>query len=98
VGHGLSVVPQNRQEDEDGAGHVWRSNDLLHVKASQGRVFEFVSRLSEVRQWVVRVAPKQRSHEDEVEDGLVDAIGCVRPFYPNFVIFLLLGSRGSLVF
>jgi hypothetical protein len=71
---------------------------LLHVKASQGRVFEFALRLSEVRRWVVHVAPLQRSHEDQVKDGQVDAMGYVRPFYPNFVIFPVLGSRGSLVF
>jgi hypothetical protein len=94
----LSVAPQNRWEDVDGVGHVWRSSDLFHVKASQGRVFEFASRLLEVRRWVVHVAPTQRSREDQVEDGWVDATGYVRPFYPNFVVFPVLDLRGTLVF
>jgi hypothetical protein len=40
VGDGLSVAPQNQQEDEDGMGHA-RSNDLLCLEASQARVFQF---------------------------------------------------------
>jgi hypothetical protein len=31
VGYGLSIVPQNQREDEDGAGHVSRSSGLLHL-------------------------------------------------------------------
>jgi hypothetical protein len=38
VGYGLSVEPQNRQEDEDSAGHASRSCGLLHLKASRDRV------------------------------------------------------------
>jgi hypothetical protein len=38
VGYGLSVTPQNRQEDKDGAGHTSRSSGLLHVKVSWARV------------------------------------------------------------
>jgi hypothetical protein len=37
--YGLSVAPQNRWEDEDGAGHALRSSALLHMEASQARVF-----------------------------------------------------------
>jgi hypothetical protein len=37
---GLSVVPQNRRED-DGVGHALRSSGLLCMKASQARVFQF---------------------------------------------------------
>jgi hypothetical protein len=33
----LSIVPQNDWEG-DGVAHVSRSNDLLHVEASQARV------------------------------------------------------------
>jgi hypothetical protein len=47
VGYDLSVAPQNRWEDEDGAGHASRSSDLLHVDASQARAFQFVSKLAE---------------------------------------------------
>jgi hypothetical protein len=38
VGYSLSVAPQNRWEDEDGAGHMLKSSVLCHLKASQGRV------------------------------------------------------------
>jgi hypothetical protein len=38
VGYGLSVVPQNRQEDEDGMGHVSRSSDLLRLEANHVRI------------------------------------------------------------
>jgi hypothetical protein len=47
---------------------------------------------------VVHVAPSQRSCEEQVEDGRVDATGCVGPFYPSFVVFHVLSPRGSLVF
>jgi hypothetical protein len=39
VGDGLSVVPKSRQES-DGVGHMSRSSGLLHVEASQARVFQ----------------------------------------------------------
>jgi hypothetical protein len=38
AGYSLSVAPQNRWEDEDGAGHVSRSSGLLHVEASLVKV------------------------------------------------------------
>jgi hypothetical protein len=40
----------------------------------------------------------QRSHGDEAEDGWVNAMGCIKIFYPNFVVFTILGPRGILVF
>jgi uncharacterized membrane protein YfbV (UPF0208 family) len=43
------------------------------------------------------VASSQRLHQVEVEDEWVDVTGFVRPFYPNFAIFLLLGHKGSLI-
>jgi hypothetical protein len=33
----------------------------------------------------------------QVEDGRVDAMGCVRPYYPTFVVFNVLGPRGIVV-
>jgi hypothetical protein len=45
VGDGLSLVPQNRQE-EDGTGHTSRSSGLLHHEASRARVFQFASKLA----------------------------------------------------
>jgi hypothetical protein len=46
---------------------------------------------------VVHVASSQRLREDESEDGRVNAMGCIRLFYPNFTVFIVFGSRGSLV-
>jgi hypothetical protein len=56
------------------------------------------SRLAETRRRVVHVAPSWRSREDQVEDGWVDATGCVGHCYPSFAIFYILGPRGILVF
>jgi hypothetical protein len=39
AGYGLTIASQNRWEDVDGAGHVSRSDGLLHVEVSRGRVF-----------------------------------------------------------
>jgi hypothetical protein len=46
---------------------------------------------------MVHVASSRRLRGDEVEDGRVDATGCIRLFYPNFVIFFVLGHKCSLV-
>jgi hypothetical protein len=32
-----------------------------------------------------------------VKDGWVDAMGCIRLFYPDFAIFIVLGHKDSLV-
>jgi hypothetical protein len=44
------------------------------------------------------VASSQRSRDDQVENGQVDAMACVRPCYPYFAIFNVLNPRGKLVF
>jgi hypothetical protein len=46
---------------------------------------------------VVHVASSWRSRGDESEDGRVDVMGCIGLFYPNFVVFFVLGHKGSLV-
>jgi hypothetical protein len=46
---------------------------------------------------VVHVTSSQRSREDKDKDGRVDVMVCIRLFYPNFVIFIFLGHKGSLV-
>jgi hypothetical protein len=46
---------------------------------------------------MVRVASSWRSRGTEAEDGWVGATGCIRLFYHNFVVFSVLGPRGSLV-
>jgi hypothetical protein len=79
-------------------GHASRSSSLLHREASRVRVSQFASKLAEERQRVVHVASLWRSCEDEVKDGRVDATGCIGLFYPNFIIFVVLGPKGILVF
>jgi hypothetical protein len=48
--------------------------------------------------WMVHVASSWRSRGDEAEDEWADAMGCIELFYPNFVIFIVFGPRGNLVF
>jgi hypothetical protein len=79
-------------------GYTSRSSDLLRCEGSQTRVFQFVSKLAEERRRVVHVASSQRSCGDEAEDGRVDATDCIGLFYPYFAVFIVLGSRGILVF
>jgi hypothetical protein len=45
---------------------------------------------------MVHVASSRRLFGDEAEDGWVDAMGCIILFYPNFVIFVVLGHKRSL--
>jgi hypothetical protein len=46
---------------------------------------------------MVHMASSRRSSGDKAEDGCVNAIGCIRFFYPNFTVFVVLGHKGSLV-
>jgi hypothetical protein len=91
-------VPQNRREDEDGAGHASRFSSLLLMKASQDRVSQCSLKTGGCTTWMVHVASSWRSRADEAENGRVDVTGCIGPFYPNFVIYVVLGPRGVLVF
>jgi hypothetical protein len=97
VGYSLSVAPQNRWHDEDSAGHASRSSGLLHLKASRARVFQSSLKTGGGMTWMAHVTSSRRSHEDEAEDGWVDAMGCIRLFYPNFTVFFVLGHKGCLV-
>jgi hypothetical protein len=97
AGDGLSVVPQNRWVEDD-AGHVLRSSGLLHLEASWARVSQFASKLVEACRRVVHLTSSWRSHEDEAEDGWVYGTGCIRLFYPNFTVFIVLDPKGILVF
>jgi hypothetical protein len=47
---------------------------------------------------MVHVASSWRSRGDEAKGRWVDAIGRIGLFYPNFVVFIVLGPRGNLVF
>jgi hypothetical protein len=46
---------------------------------------------------MVQLTTSWRLHQVEAEDGRVDAMDCVRPFYHNFIIFFVLGTRSILV-
>jgi hypothetical protein len=46
---------------------------------------------------MVHVASSRRSRGDEAEDRRVYMMGCIELFYPNFVVFIVLGHKGSLV-
>jgi hypothetical protein len=57
-----------------------------------------VSRLAEARRRVVHVAPSWRLCRNQVDDGRVDAMGCVGSCYAYFAVFFVLGPRGIIVF
>jgi hypothetical protein len=97
VGYSLSVVPQNRREDEDDTGHALRSSGLLCLKVSQTRVSLSNLKTGEDMAQMVHVASSRRSRGDESNDTRVDAIGYIELFYPNFVIFIVLSHKSSLV-
>jgi hypothetical protein len=46
---------------------------------------------------MVHVASSQRSRGDEVKDERVDAIGCIRLFYLNITVFVVLDHKSRLV-
>jgi hypothetical protein len=43
------------------------------------------------------VASSRRLRRSQVEDGLVDVMGCVEPYYLCFIIFILLVHRDIIV-
>jgi hypothetical protein len=96
MGYGLSVAPQNRWVDEHSVGHASGSSDLLCLEASWARVSQSSPKTGGGMVWMMHVASSSRLHGDVVEDGWVDAMGCIRLFCPNFAIFLVLGHNGSL--
>jgi hypothetical protein len=98
AGYGLLGAPQNRQEDEDGVGHTSRSSNLLHLEASRIRVSQSGLKTIEGAACLVHVASSWRLCRVEAEDGRVDAMDCIEPCYPYFVVFIVLGSRGILFF
>jgi hypothetical protein len=69
VGYGLSVVPQNQWEDEDGVRHASRSSGSLHLEASRARVSQYGLNTGRGGAWMVHVASLWRSCRDEAEDG-----------------------------
>jgi hypothetical protein len=97
VGYDLLVMPQNRWEDEDDAGHALTSSDLLYLEVSWARVSQSSLKTGRGATQMVHVALSRRLCGDEAEDGWVDAMGCIELLYPNFAIFIVLGCKGSLV-
>jgi hypothetical protein len=80
VSYGLSVAPQNQREDEDCAGHVSRYSGLFRMEVSWARVFQSGLKTGGDTTRMMHVASLRSSHENEVEDGRVDATGYIRLF------------------
>jgi hypothetical protein len=57
-----------------------------------------VLRLAEARLRVVHVALSQKLRRVEAENGQVDAMRYIGPFYPKITAFSVLCPRGNLVF
>jgi hypothetical protein len=80
-------------------GWRWRgSSSFLRLEASKARIFQSGLKTGGGATRMVHVTLSQRSCRVQVEDGRVDAMGRIRPFYPYFVVFIVLGPRGILVF
>jgi hypothetical protein len=75
--------------------HVSRSSGLLHVEASLARVSQ--SDLKTGGGATAGGAHGTIAEVASVEDGRVDAMGCVRPCYRTFIIFNVLVPRGIIV-
>jgi hypothetical protein len=79
-------------------GHASKSSGLLHLQVSQARVSQSGLKTSVGAVRMVHVVSSWRLRRVEAEDGWVDATGCIKLFFPNFVIFVVLGLRDVLVF
>jgi hypothetical protein len=77
---------------------VSRSSGLFHLEANQARVSLSNLKTGGSVAWMVHVASSRRSRGVKVEDRWVDAMGCIRLFYPNFAILIVLGLRGIFIF
>jgi hypothetical protein len=82
-------------------GHMSRSSVLLRVQASLARVFQSDLKTGGGAATGGARGTIQRLHRRQVEDGRVDATGCVGPCYPTFLLFskyYALGHSSHLVF
>jgi hypothetical protein len=70
---------------------------LLRLEARHARISQSSLKTDGGATRMVHVESSWRLHGDEVEDGWVDAMGCIGLFYTNFVILVVLGHKGSLV-
>jgi hypothetical protein len=86
----------------NGVRTAWDTHqDLVAYFTWKQVTLEFPSlslRLTESRRRAVHVAPLRRLCRDKVKVGRVNAMGCVRPGHPYFVVFYVLGSSGIVVF
>jgi hypothetical protein len=98
VCYGLSIVPQNRREDEDSVGHASRSSGLLHLEANRARVSQSSLKTGGGAARMLHMISSWWSRGSEAKDGRVDATGYIELFYPYFVIFIVLCYKGILVF
>jgi hypothetical protein len=80
VGYSLSVVPQNRRDNEDGIGYASRSSDLLCLEASRASFSQAGLKTGEGAAWMVHMASSWRSRGDETENGRVNTTGCIELF------------------
>jgi hypothetical protein len=78
-------------------GHVSRSSGLLRLKVSWARVSMSSLKTGGGAAWMVHVVLSWWSCGDETEDRRVDATSCIGLIYPNFVVFIVLGHKSSLV-
>jgi hypothetical protein len=69
-------------------GHTLRFSGLLRVEVSRARVSQSGLKTGGGVAQMVHVASSWTLHRDQVEDGRVDAMGCIRACY-SFFAFLL---------
>jgi hypothetical protein len=69
-----------------------------HKNDKQLGFFSLALRLVETRRQVVHMTPSRRSREDQVENGRIDTMGCVRPCYHYFAVFIILDHMSILIF
>jgi hypothetical protein len=79
-------------------GHASRSSVFLRLEASQARLFQSGLKTDGGVERMVHMTSSRRLRRVEAEDGRVDGMGCIGPFYPNFIVFIVLGTRGILIF
>jgi hypothetical protein len=74
-----------------------RSSGLLRLKASWASVSQSSLKTGGCAVSMVHMISSWRSRGDKAEDERADAMACIRLFYPNFIVFIVLGHKGGLV-
>jgi riboflavin synthase alpha subunit len=78
-------------------GHVLRFSGLLGVEARLDRVSQSDIKTGESATTGGACVTIAEVGRRQVEDERVDAMGYVRPCYPTFTVFNVLGRRGIVV-